>query len=50
MTIQLLGALLLAFLVVLFFGMRFIPWLKKIGAEQPLKNEVKEKIYSKTKN
>lgn len=44
--IQILGALLLAFLISTVFGKRFIPWLEKKGIIQPLKKQVKEKVYS----
>ncbi len=49
MIIQYLIAFLAAFLIVLVFGKVFIPWLKKHNAYQPLKNDVKDKVYSEEK-
>ena len=46
MGVQMLSAFLLAFLITLLFGKGFIPWLKKKEITQPLKAEVKEKIYA----
>ena len=46
MILQMLGALLLAVLISTVFGKRFIPWLEKKGIIQPLKKQVKEKVYS----
>lgn len=46
MMIQILGALLLAFLISTVFGKRFIPWLEKKGIIQPLKKQVEEKVYT----
>ena len=43
---QMLGALLLAVLISTVFGKRFIPWLEKKRIIQPLKKQVKEKVYS----
>ncbi|MBR4394730.1 MAG: hypothetical protein IKT07_12030 [Oscillospiraceae bacterium] len=46
MAIQLIGALVLAFLFSAFFGKRFIAWLSWRGISQPLKEEVKDRVYS----
>ena len=46
MAFQALGSILLAFLICLLFGKTFIPWLEKHNAKQPLKDEVKDKVYS----
>lgn len=46
MAIQLLIAFLLAFFLCKYFGQNYIPWLEKKGFIQPLKEKVKEKIYS----
>ncbi len=45
MIICMLGSLIIAFLVSCVFGKRYIPWLKKRGYVQPLKDEVKQKVY-----
>ena len=46
MAIQLLIALLIGFFFSMLFGRMFIPWTKKKGFTQPLKEEVKENVYS----
>ena len=46
MTMLILGAFALAFLISFALGMRFIPWLRKHNASQPLKKEVEEIIYA----
>lgn len=45
MTMQLICSVLLAFLVGLIFGKIFIPWLKRKGFVQPLKDEVQKQVY-----
>ena len=50
MTIQILGACLLAFLVVFLFGRYLVPWLGKNGFTQPIKKEVDDRVYSGTEN
>ena len=40
---------LLAFLVAVVFGKNYIPWLKRRGATQPLKDEVAQ-IYREQNN
>ena len=49
MVIQYLTAFLAAFLIVFVSGKMFIPWLEKHNAKQPLKDEVKNKVYSEEK-
>ena len=44
MLVKLLAALVLAFLAAAGFGKRYVPWLEKKNARQPLKAEV-AKIY-----
>lgn len=44
MLMKMLGACLLAFLFSAVFGRKYIPWLEKKNARQPLKDEV-AKIY-----
>lgn len=46
MTVQILGAVFLTFLLSLLFGKRLIPWLEKKGIRQPLKEDVEQKIYA----
>ena len=46
MAIQFLIALLIGFIFSLVFGKKFIPWMEKKGFTQPLKEEVKENVYS----
>ena len=46
MIFQMLGALLLAVVISMVFGKRFIPWLEKKGIIQPLKKQVEEKVYA----
>ncbi len=46
MAIQILIALLIAFFFSMFFGKKYISWIEKKGFIQPLKEEVKEKVYS----
>ena len=46
MTGVLLGAALAAFAVSVAAGRRYVPWLKENGAIQPLKKEVKERVYA----
>ena len=46
MLIQILIALLAAFLVSVGFGKWLVPWLKKKEFEQPLKDEVLNKVYT----
>ena len=46
MAIQLIGALVLAFLFSAVFGKRFVAWLNRRGIWQPLKEEVKDRVYS----
>ena len=46
MVIQILIALLIGFIFSLVFGKRLIPWIEKKGFTQPLKQEVKENVYS----
>lgn len=45
MVIRMLGALLIAFAASYFFGKRYVPWLKEHGYVQPLKDDVKQKVY-----
>ena len=46
MTILMPIAGLAAFLFVMMFGKRFIPWLEKKGFRQTVKEEVESRIYS----
>ena len=46
MLIQLLGAIVLAFLASLAFGKVLIQWLKKHDIVQPLKDEVQQQVYT----
>ena len=46
MIFQMLGALLLAVVISMVFGKRFIPWLEKKGIIQPIKKQVEEKVYT----
>lgn len=46
MAIVLLIALLIGFLFSMVIGKKYISWIEKKGFTQPLKEEVKEKIYS----
>lgn len=45
MAIHILLAGLIAFLIVGFWGKRFVPWLEKHGIKQPIKEEL-TRIYS----
>lgn len=45
MIIWMLSALGLAFVVSIVFGKQYIPWLKKHGFVQPLKDEVEQIVY-----
>ena len=45
MIIWMLSACIVAFLVSFVFGKQYIPWLKKHGCVQPLKDEVKNIVY-----
>ena len=45
MIIWMLSALIMAFVVSFVFGKQYIPWLKKHGCIQPLKDEVKQIVY-----
>ncbi len=45
MIIWILSALIFAFFVSYIFGKQYIPWLKKLGFVQPLKDEVKQNVY-----
>ena len=45
MIIWMLSALVIAFLVSYVSGKQYIPWLKKRGFVQPLKDEVKQQVY-----
>ena len=49
MGIKMLGAFVVAFLFSSVFGKYYIPWLKKRGATQPLKDEVAQ-IYKENSN
>lgn len=49
MGIKMLGAFMAAFLFSSVFGKYYIPWLKKRGATQPLKDEVAQ-IYKENSN
>ena len=40
-----LSALVIAFLLSYVSGKQYIPWLKKRGYVQPLKDEVKQQVY-----
>ena len=46
MAIHILLAGLIAFLIVGFWGKRFVPWLEKHGIRQITKDEVEQQIYS----
>ena len=46
MVSQLFGAIALAFFAILVFGKGFIPWLKRNGYVQPLKDEVQQRVYT----
>ena len=46
MTGVLLGAALAAFAVSVAFGKRYVRWLKEKDVIQPLKKEVKERVYA----
>ncbi len=46
MVIQYLAVFFAAFLIVFASGKHFIPWLEKHNAKQPLKEEVKDKVYT----
>ena len=50
MTMLILGAFALAFLISFALGMRFIPGLRKHNASQPLKKEVEESDYEENRN
>lgn len=45
MIIWMLSALIMAFVVSFVSGKLYIPWLKKRGFVQPLKNEVSQIVY-----
>ncbi len=45
MVLQIMSAFLAALLVGVVFGKRYVPWLKKKGFIQPIKDKVEE-IYS----
>ena len=49
MMLQMISAALLALLVCLGIGKGLIPWLKKKGFVQPLKDEVENGVYSQDK-
>lgn len=46
MIIWMLSALIMAFVVSFVFGQQYIPWLKKHGFVQPIKDEVGQIIYN----
>ena len=46
MALQLLIALSIGFYFSMVFGKKFISWMEKKGFTQPLKEEVKENVYS----
>ncbi len=47
MDISIIGAFLIAAVVSVVFGKRYVKWLKEHDMEQPIKDEVNDNIYSK---
>ena len=47
MIFQVVGAGVLAFAVTAGIGKKLVPWLKEHGFVQPIKKEVKDKVYSR---
>lgn len=50
MIVQVIGAGVLAFAVTAGIGEKLVPWLKEHGFAQPIKEEVKDRVYSQEKS